>query len=484
MQKCQMWIDGKWVDASSGKTYPIVNPATEEEIADIPLGDEQDVNKAVAAAEKAFPIWSAKSLEERIQTVLSIAATMREYAPELAKLDTLEHGTPAKMAMGMMMGSPNSLEWAAHASRALFGEYIPTARTDRFYYLKREPIGVCALIIPWNGPLGMLISKIGPTLVLGNTCVVKPPSINNLTILKFAEILEKHNLPPGTVNIVTGPGSTVGEAMASHPCVGLVSFTGSCETGKRIMEVGSQTVKRLILELGGKNPFIVLEDANLDIAANHAAMCTQANSGMVCASPGRYYIHEKLYDEFVDKYIAGAKNWIVGDPNDDKTMMGPVVSAEHRDKVEGLIKKGIEEGAKLVLGGERPTQPPLNKGYYVVPTAFTDVTQEMTIAREEIFGPVACFIKFFDEDKVIEMANNSTFGLAASVWTKDKAKAIRFANAINAGTIWINDHMGKGDELPFGGFKQSGFGKVDHIIGLEEYTQVKQISFDLIEGQC
>jgi acyl-CoA reductase-like NAD-dependent aldehyde dehydrogenase len=483
MQKHKMWINGQWVDALSGKTYKAVNPATEEEIAYLPLGGKEDVDEAVAAAQRAFPIWSKKTQDERSEIVIAIAATMKENAQELAKLDTMEHGTPNKTALGMMMRIPNSLVWAAQASRTLWGEYIPTSRTDRMFYLRREPIGVCALIIPWNGPLAMLISKIGPTLALGNTCVIKPPSVNAITVLKFTEILEKHNLPQGTVNIVTGPGSTVGEALASHPGVGLVSFTGSCETGKRIMELGSQTVKRLILELGGKNPYIVLEDANLDMAAAKASMCTQMNSGQVCASPGRYYIHEKLHDEFVEKYIEGAKKWIVGDPTDEKTMMGPVVSAEHRDKVERLIKKGIEEGAKLVLGGKRPPKAPLNKGYYVVPTAFTGVTQHMTIAREEIFGPVACIMKFSDENKVIEMANDNTFGLCASVWTEDKAKGIRFANEINAGTIWINDHMLTGDELPFGGFKESGFGKVDHIIGLEEYTQIKQISFDLAEDK-
>jgi acyl-CoA reductase-like NAD-dependent aldehyde dehydrogenase len=299
--------------------------------------------------------------------------------------------------------------------------------------------------------------------------------------LKFAEILEKCNLPAGVVNIVTGPGGTVGEAMASHPDVGLVSFTGSCETGKRIMELASKTVKRVSLELGGKNPYIVLEDANLDMAVNKAVMCTQMNSGMICASPGRYYIHEKLHGEFVEKYVAGAKKWVVGDPTDEKTMMGPVVSAEHRDHIERLVKKGVEEGAKLVLGGKRPTTPPLNKGYYVLPTAFTDVIQDMTIAREEIFGPVACIMKFSDENKVIAMANDNTFGLCASVWTRNAAKGIRFASELNAGAVWINDHMIIGNELPWGGFKESGFGKENHIVGLEEYTQLKLVSLDLTE---
>jgi acyl-CoA reductase-like NAD-dependent aldehyde dehydrogenase len=481
MQNYKMWINGKWVNAISGKTYTAVNPATEEEFAQLPLGGKEDVDKAVAAAKKAFPKWSQKSQDERTNTINQIAATMKDYIPELAKLDTLDHGTPIKMAYNNMAGGVKQLEWAGQASRALMGEFIPSSRSGTTFWVKREPIGVCALIIPWNGPLSMLIMKMSQALAVGNTCVIKPPSIDSTTSLKFAEILEKCDLPEGTVNIVTGPGETVGEAIAAHPDVGMISFTGSSETGKRIMELASKTVKRTTLELGGKNPFIVLSDANMDMAVNKAVECTQMNTGMICASPGRYYLHEKLHDEFVERYIDGTKKWIVGDPTDEKTMMGPVVSALHRDHVERLIRKGIEENAKLVLGGERPTQPPLNKGYYILPTAFTEVTQDMTIAREEIFGPVACFIKFSDENTVIEMANDSTFGLSASVWTKNAAKGIRFANEINAGAVWINDHMIIGNELPWGGFKESGFGKENHTLGLEEYTQLKLISLDLTE---
>jgi acyl-CoA reductase-like NAD-dependent aldehyde dehydrogenase len=475
----KMWIDNKSVDAISGKTYKVVNPATEEEIAQVPLADKADVDKAVAAAKRALPVWSKKSQDERTEILNKMAAINREYIPELAKLDTMDHGTPAKMAFGMMMGGPRQLEWSGQAARALMGSFIPAAQPKTAFWLKREPMGVCALIIPWNGPLNMLITKMSQALATGNTCVIKPPSIDSITSLKFAEVIEKCNLPPGTVNIITGPGGTVGEALASHPDVAMVSFTGSCETGKRIMELASKTVKRVSLELGGKNPYIVLPDANLDMAVNCAVRCTQMNSGMICASPGRYYVHEKLHDEFVERYVEGAKKWVVGDPNDDKTMMGPVVSAEHRAHIEGLVKKGIDEGAKLVLGGKRPANLP--KGYYVVPTAFTGITPDMTIYREEIFGPVACIIKYSDENQVLEMANDNTFGLCASVWTANAAKGIRFANSINAGAVWINDHMIIGNELPWGGAKESGFGKENGIMGLEEYTQMKQISLDLSE---
>ena len=330
-------------------------------------------------------------------------------------------------------------------------------------------------------PLVALTTKLSSALAVGNTCVVKPASITPLTTLKIAEVLAKLDLPPGVVNVITGPGSSIGQAIASHPGVDMISFTGSCETGKAIMSAASQTVKRLALELGGKNPFIVLEDADIDAAVEIGVETSFRNTGQICSSPGRYYIHEKLYDDFVEKFVACARKVTVGDPTDPNTRVGPVVSAEHRKKIEEYIDIGLKDGAKLVLGGKRPTQPPLNKGYFVMPTVFSNVTHNMRIAREEIFGPVVSLLKFSSEDQVLALANDSVFGLCASVWTKDAPKAIRFANQIRGGAIWINDHMVSGAELPWGGFKESGFGKERSVLGLEEYTQVKTISLSLAE---
>jgi acyl-CoA reductase-like NAD-dependent aldehyde dehydrogenase len=473
MENYKMWIGGKWVEAESGKTFTVVNPVTEEEIAQVPLGDKEDVDKAVAAARKAFPIWSKKPQEERSRILKQIAASFEKRVQELVQIDMLDHGTPLEFANMFAHIVPHHFEYAAEVGQTIMGvgEYRPTP--FGIAVLQREPIGVSAQINPWNVPL-FVSAKISAALTSGNTCVVKAPSVDSLPAIKIAEVLAENDLPEGTVNLLTGPGSTVGEALASHPGVDMVAFTGSSETGKRIMELASNTAKRLFLELGGKNPFIVLEDADLDAAVPKAVFTSFHNSGMVCASPGRYYIHDKIYDEFVDKFVAGAKMFTVGDPNDPKTMMGPVVSAEHRDRVEGYIKKGIEEGAKLVLGGKRPTEPPLNKGYFIMPTVFTEVTQDMIIAKEEIFGPVACFLRFSSEDEVIDLANDGKFGLSASVWTKNAAKGVRFANALQAGTVWVNDHMGLGD-LPWGGFKESGFGKEGSVMGLEEYTQVKVV---------
>jgi acyl-CoA reductase-like NAD-dependent aldehyde dehydrogenase len=478
MDAYRMWIGGDWVEARSGETYTVVNPATEEEIAQVPLGGREDVDRAVQAARGAFPAWSKKTQAERCAFINRVAAAFREHSRELAELDTLDHGTPTKKAMLGVSWAAECLEYAAQAGRALMGDVIPV-KPGTMFFLQREPVGVCGLIIPWNVPLRMIAIKLGSALVAGNACVVKPPSVDSLVALKVGEILEKLDTPKGLVNIVTGPGHTAGEAMASHPDIDLISFTGSCEAGRSIMASASRTVKRLTLELGGKNPFIVLEDADLEAAVAKGVFASYTNTGMVCASPGRYYVHESVYDEFASRFVAAARKLVVGDPTDERTEMGPVVSAEHRDKVEGYIRSGKSQGARLLLGGERPTVPPLDKGYFVVPTVFGDVGQHMTIARDEIFGPVACLLKFSTEDEVIAKANDNTYGLCASVWTRNTARGLKLVNEIQAGFVWINDHLILSIEQPWGGVKQSGFGKENSSLGIEEYTQLKAVSIEL-----
>ena len=480
MLSYKMWIGGKWIDAESGKTYPVYNPATEEIIAQVPLGGKADADKAVEAARKAFPVWSNTPQAERSQIALKIAALLKKNAKELAMLDTLEHGTPVDRSGRIPGISAARFEWAAYNARSLMGHTVPVS-PETLIYLQREPVGVVALITPWNVPLMMIAEKLAPALALGNACIIKPPSINSLTALKLAELLDTLGLPPGTVNVITGPGGTVGEALASHPGVDMVAFTGSSETGKAIMSAASQTIKRLQMELGGKNPFIILDDADINMAVAEAVTGQYKNSGQICASPGRFYVHEKVYDEFLEKFTTGAKKFIVGDPNNEKTQMGPLVSAEHRNRVESYIKSGIDEGAKLILGGKRPTTPPMDKGYWVMPTIITNVTQKMKIAREEIFGPVACIMeKFNSDEQVIAWANETVYGLAAYVWTQDIGRGIRFANRIAAGTVWIGRGLGGGPELPWGGYKESGIGKENSLYGLYEYTNLKRIQVDLM----
>ena len=322
MKQYKMWIGGKWVDAESGKKYPVFNPATEEIIAELPLGGKADVDKAVIAARNAFPIWSKKPQAERSQISMKIAAMLRDNAEELGKLDTLDHGSPAQRAAFLPAASSMNFEWAAYNCRSLMGHTIP-ASPDELVYLQREPIGVIAIITPWNVPLMMVVEKLAPALTIGNTCIIKPPSIDSLEALRFAELLDTLGLPPGTVNVITGPGSTVGEALSSHRNIDMVAFTGSCEVGKEIMASASQTVKRLQLELGGKNPVIVLDDADVNAAVAEVVNAQFKNCGQICASPGRFYVHEKVYDEFLEKFIAGAKKFVVGDPNRYEDTNGP-----------------------------------------------------------------------------------------------------------------------------------------------------------------
>jgi betaine-aldehyde dehydrogenase len=479
VESYKMWIGGKWVDAGSGKTLNVVNPANGETFATVPLGGKVEVDEAVKAASKAFPVWSKILQSDRSRIMMQIANALKERSQELAELETRDHGFPITTSSKMGQMYSGFFEYTAQNARALMSEVVPV-HNNLHLYMQREPIGVTALITPWNAPLISVAVKVAYSISVGNTCVVKPASDDCLTTLKFAEILEKVSLPPGTVNIITGPGSTVGEYLASHPGINMISFTGSRETGRRIMVAASGTIKRLQLELGGKNPFIVLEDVDVEAVVKAAVAFCIGNSGQGCGAPGRFYIHEKIHDEFVEKFVAGLKKVIVGDPMDKNTQMGPLASAEHRDKVEGYIKSGIKEGANLVLGGQRPSNPPLDKGYYVMPAVFTGIKQNMTLAREEIFGPVACFMEpFSSEDEVITWANDNTFGLSASVWTKNAGKGMKLAGEIQAGSVWVNAAPAPIVEAPWGGFKESGIGKEYSRIGFDDVTQMKVIGVNL-----
>lgn len=476
MERYKMWIGGNWVDANSGRTFAILNPSTEEELGQVPLGAKDDADRAVEAAVEAFPVWSKMLQSDRSKIIQRIAAGIREHADELVSLEVREHGTPAQFARMFVAGAAESAEYAASISRALMGQVLPTALPNTVSYLQRVPIGVCALITPWNVPLGMMVSMLAPALAVGNTCVLKPASVNSLLGIKFAEILAKAGMPAGVANLVTGPGSSLGETLASHPGVDLVRLTGGTDTGKAAMAAASPTVKKVIMELGGNNPVIVCEDADVQTAASLQAQRHFLNSAQNCSTPGRYYVHEKVYDQFVATYVNEVKKIVVGDPWDEKTTMGPMANRQQRDRVEYYIKSAVEEGARIALGGHRPTTPPLDKGYYLMPTVVVDVTHDMTIAREEIFGPAAPILKFSSEEEVVKLANDSTYGLCAVVWTKNIGKALKFVNELCVDSVFVNTPRMMAPEFPWGGnVKESGVGKDGSMCGMEELTELKLV---------
>lgn len=473
-----MWIGGRWVPAASGASFGVVNPATEQELGRASLAAADDIDQAVAAARGALPGWAATPQAERSRRLLEFAALIRRRADEIAHLDALEHGTPLADARHIVHWAANIVEYTASASRALMGQHVPTT-PDVVAYLQRIPVGVCALITPWNVPFIMMAVKTAPALATGNTCVIKPPSISSLTGVKFAELVAELDLPPGTVNVITGPGGSVGTHLARHPDVDLIGFTGSTETGRAIMAAASGTIKKLVMELGGKNPFIIFDDADIPAAVKLLAFRQYNNGGQHCSGVGRYYVHERVHDAFVEQFIAASRAVVVGDPLDPRTTMGPVVSAEHRGSIERQIRAAVSEGATLALGGERPRLAPLDKGYFVMPTVITGVRQHMTVAREEIFGPVACIMRFSSQDDIVALANDTEYGLCAGIFTRDVPRALKLANGLRAGTVFINTHM-LTPEMPWGGgVKQSGLGKEGSIVGMDEFTELKMVCMAL-----
>ena len=468
----KMYINGEFVDAISGATLKTLNPSTGEEIGVAPAADAADVDRAVSAARAAFPAWSALPQAERNKVLFRIAAAIREHAPEMAAIEGLEHGTPFNDAFGVCMGAAAKFEWSANAAFRMMGDQIPVPNPDTLTYLKRHAVGVIGFITPWNLPTIMTAVKLAPSIAVGNTCVLKPPSINSQIGLKFAEVLATvEGLPPGVINIVTGSGSTAGTALASHPGVDMLGFTGSSETGKTIMALAAANVKKCVMELGGNNPVIIDKDADLDAAIKVLAWRQFNNSGQHCSGPGRYYVHADVYDSFADKFVAYAKSLKVGCPVDDKSIeMGPLVSREHQQKVLGYINGAVTEGATIAFGGEGS-----ETGFFISPTVLTGCTHTMTAAKEEIFGPVAVLIKFDDKDDIVALANDSNYGLCAHVWTRDISKGMKLIDKLHVGAVFINCQM-LTDEQPWGtSIRESGIGKEGGVYGMGEFTDQKLV---------
>ena len=475
-QPRQMLINGKWVNAASGKTFPTYNPATGEVLAQVAEGDREDINRAVAAARAAFESgpWPKLTPSERGRLIWKLADLVEKHTDELAQLESLDNGKPFAIArIADIPGTVDMFRYMAGWATKVEGNTIPISAFGAKYlaYTLREPVGVVGQIIPWNFPLMMASWKLGPALATGCTVVLKPAEQTPLSALRLGELIQEAGIPDGVVNIVPGYGETAGAALAAHPNVDKVAFTGSTEVGKLIVQAASGNLKKVSLELGGKSPNVIFEDADVEGAIPGSAMAIFFNHGQCCCAGSRLYVQEKAFDKVVDGVSQLASKIRLGSGLEPTTDMGPLVSQEQLTRVCGYLEAGYKEGAKAAVGGSRWGE----KGYFVKPTVLVNTTQKMKVVQEEIFGPVVTAIPFRDTDELVAKANDTTYGLAAGVWTRDIAKAHRVASQLRAGSVWINCYNIFDPALPFGGYKQSGWGReMGHEV-LEMYTEVKSV---------
>jgi acyl-CoA reductase-like NAD-dependent aldehyde dehydrogenase len=475
----QLFINGEWRDSASGQTLEVVNPATEEVVATVASAEQRDVDAAVAAARAALDgPWGKLSARERGRLMWKIGDKLMEKADEIARLETLHNGKPIFESRQVELpAAAECFQYYAGWADKIHGETIPV-KGNYLTYTLREPVGVVAAIVPWNFPLVLTSWKVAPALACGNTVIIKPASQTPLTALALAEIAQEVGIPPGVINVITGPGSTVGQMIVEHAGIDKIAFTGDTSTGKQIMRGSAETLKQITLELGGKSPNIVFPDADIEAAVRGATTGIFYGKGEVCAAGSRLLVDKSIKDEFIDKVAARAKKMVPGDPMDPKTRLGAISSKKQLENDLRYIEIAKKEGATLVAGGSR-ADIGTGKGYFLQPTVFAGVTPEMTIAREEIFGPVLAAIEFADVEEAIARANNSNYGLAAAVWTRDIKKAHYVARKLQAGTVWINTYNVYDTAAPFGGYKQSGFGREMSMHALEHYTQVKTVWVDL-----
>ncbi len=479
IKQTKILIDNKWVDSVSGKTFETINPATGEVLAKVAEADAADVDLAVKAARKAFHSkapWRRMSAAERGKLMNRLADLMEKNADELATLESLDNGKPRHIARAADL--PLSIacyRYYAGWADKIQGKTIPVSG-DYFCYTRHEPVGVVGQIIPWNFPLLMQAWKLAPALACGNTVILKVAEQTPLSALRVGELILEAGFPEGVVNILPGYGPTAGAALARHMDVDKVAFTGSTEVGHLIMKAAAETnLKRVTLELGGKSPNIVFGDADIEQAVEGSHFALFFNQGQCCCAGSRLFVEENIYDEFVERSAARAKRRTVGNPLDKNTEQGPQVDHEQFNKVMGYVESGKEQGAKLMCGGERVGE----RGYFVAPTVFADVKDDMKIAQEEIFGPVMSILKFKDVDDLVERANKTIYGLAAAVWTRDISRAHHIANNVRAGTVWVNCFDVFDAGAPFGGFKQSGIGRELGEYGLQQYSEIKTVTVKL-----
>lgn len=475
-----MYIDGGWISSANEKTQELFNPATGEVIGSVAVGTTEDAERAIRAARRAFDEdgWPETTAQERARLLFKLADEIEAIAPELAAIETLSNGKPLREAEFDVADAAGCFRYYAGLATKPHGQAFDVPAPSQSFVV-REPVGVCAQIVPWNFPLLMCAWKLGPALAAGNVSILKPAMWTPLTALRLGTLIEKVGFPKGVVNILVGAGSKVGQYLAESHLVDMVALTGGTDTGREIMKAAAGNIKKIALELGGKSPNIVFADADFETAVDYALYGIFVNSGQVCSAGSRLLVEESIHDRFVARLVERAKQIRVGDGFDPETEMGPLVSVQHLETVQGYIQTGLDEGARLLCGGSRPDGEMGKRGNYLLPTIFTDTRSDMRIVREEIFGPVLVIQTFKNEEDAVRIANDCVYGLAGAVFTNDIAKAHRVIKKLRAGITWINTYHPTYNEAPWGGYKQSGIGRELGTFGLEEYTEVKQINVNL-----
>ena len=471
------YINGAWVPALSGETREIINPYNQEVIAIVSESNEEDTKQAISAAREAFDHgeWSNTSATERGQIVSKIAALIERDKEELAEMESLDTGKTVEESRGDMDDIAGVFRYYAELADKDGGEIIDSPIPNTVSKVVKEPVGVCGQITPWNYPLLQASWKLAPALAAGNTLIMKPSEITPLTTVKVFELMEEAGVPKGVVNLVLGAGNTVGAELSANDDVDLISFTGGIQTGKGIMRAASGNMKKIALELGGKNPNIIFDDAEFETAVDQALNAVFFHAGQICSAGTRVIVEESIHDKFVDALVDRVKKIKLGSGFEESTQMGPLISEAHLNKVVTYVENGIKEGAKVAVGGGHPTDPELQKGFFYLPTVLTDCTTDMDVVQNEGFGPVITVEKFKTEAEAIKLANDSIYGLSGGVWTKDIAKAERCVAKMRMGTVWINEFNVYFPHAPWGGYKQSGIGRELGKIGLEEYQETKHI---------
>jgi aminobutyraldehyde dehydrogenase len=472
----KMFVDGEFVDSLSGQTMEVLNPATGEVIAEVPSAGVEDVDRAVAAAESAWETWREKTPRDRMELLLKLADVIDENAEELARLESLNVGKPWWVAVDEPGLMSDNLRFFAGAARNLEGKAAAEYVEGYTSMIRREPLGVVAGIAPWNYPLFMVVWKMGPALAAGNVQIIKPAEQTPLTVLRFVELAQEV-LPKGVLQVVTGEGVPAGDRLVRHPAVRLVSLTGDTATGKLIAKNAADTVKRLHLELGGKAPMVVLDDADPAAVAEAVKVGGYFNSGQDCTASSRILVSERIWDDVLSSTVAAVEGMSVGDPGaDDEVVMGPVISAEQQERVLGFVSRAVEAKATVVTGGDSLG----DRGFFVAPTIVTDVAQDSEIVQNEVFGPVVTMQRFASDEEAVAMANDIRYGLAASVFSENVGRAMKVAGRLDFGTVWVNEHLFPlTSEMPHGGFKESGYGKDMSLYSMEEYTRIKHVCVKL-----